>query len=75
MPSPSKKAQVNCPICRKTVDFFAKPLGPFCSDRCKMIDLGKWLGEEYTISEPLRPDHFARYEELAEGINPDQPDE
>lgn len=71
----SKKAHVKCPICRKTVDFFAEPLGPFCSNRCKMVDLGKWLGEEYKISEPLRPEHFARYEELAEGMNPDRPEE
>jgi len=28
-----------------------------------MVDLGKWFGEEYRISEPLRPDHFADEEE------------
>ena len=31
-----------------------------------MIDLGKWLGEDDRISEPLRPDHFAEFEELSE---------
>lgn len=25
---------------------------PFCSDRCRLIDLGKWLGEEYRIPGP-----------------------
>ncbi len=25
---------------------------PFCSQRCQLIDLGKWLGEEYKVSEP-----------------------
>ena len=25
---------------------------PFCSERCQLIDLGKWLGEEYRVSEP-----------------------
>ena len=39
--------------------------GAFGSARCKMIDLGKWLGEVYRISEPLRPDHFAEFEELS----------
>jgi endogenous inhibitor of DNA gyrase (YacG/DUF329 family) len=29
------------------------PFRPFCSERCKMVDLGKWLNEEYKISEPL----------------------
>lgn len=28
-----------------------------------MVDLGKWLGEEYLISEPLRPDHFTEESE------------
>lgn len=31
---------------------------PFCSGRCKQIDLGKWLSEEYKFSEPLKPSDF-----------------
>jgi endogenous inhibitor of DNA gyrase (YacG/DUF329 family) len=46
--------QIKCPTCGKRGDWFATPHGPFCSRRCKLIDLGKWLGEEYRISEPLR---------------------
>lgn len=49
-------------------------MGPFCSTRCKLIDLGKWFGEEYRVSEPLRPDHFAEFEQL-DGENLDQPPE
>ena len=59
--------QIQCPICQKPSDLFAEPQGPFCSARCKMIDLGKWLGEEYLISEPLRPEHFASFEDLPDG--------
>jgi endogenous inhibitor of DNA gyrase (YacG/DUF329 family) len=55
---------IRCPICNTQTDFFADPLGPFCSDRCKMVDLSKWLGEEYRISEPLRPKHFMDDEDL-----------
>ncbi len=59
-----------CPVCGKPADFDAPPTGPFCSVRCKMIDLGQWLGEEHRISEPLRPDHFEEFEELsAEGLD------
>ncbi len=29
---------------------------PFCSDRCKLLDLGKWLGEEYRIAGPRAGD-------------------
>ena len=68
------KHPIQCPICAKAVDFFAEPLGPFCSNRCKMVDLGRWLGEEYRISETLRPDHFVQYEELAGGEELDRPE-
>ncbi len=30
------------------------PHMPFCSDRCRLIDLGKWASEEYVISTPLK---------------------
>jgi endogenous inhibitor of DNA gyrase (YacG/DUF329 family) len=62
-----------CAICGKQVDFFAPPMGPFCSERCKMVDLGKWLGEDYKITEPLRPDHLAEYENM-EGPELDNPE-
>ena len=29
---------------------------PFCSDRCKLLDLGKWLGEEYRVPGPRAGD-------------------
>jgi endogenous inhibitor of DNA gyrase (YacG/DUF329 family) len=68
-----KKPLVKCPICGKKTDFDADPVGPFCSARCKMIDLGKWFGEDYRISEPLSPDHLAEYENL-EGQHLDEPE-
>ncbi len=49
--------QVTCPTCKKRGDWFATSWGPFCSKRCKLIDLGKWFGGEHVISEPLRPEH------------------
>lgn len=47
--------RVRCPTCRRWGDWFAGPYGPFCSQRCKLVDLGRWLGEEYRFSEPLAP--------------------
>lgn len=49
---------IRCPICHKVLpdvpsDF---PHRPFCSPRCKTIDLGNWLGEAYRISRPLTED-------------------
>ncbi|NVB40087.1 DNA gyrase inhibitor YacG [Pseudenhygromyxa sp. WMMC2535] len=46
-----------CPTCKK--QHMAGPETthrPFCSDRCKMVDLGRWLDEDYRISRPLGPD-------------------
>ncbi len=50
---PRKKVlSLRCPTCRKIVlrddaDF------PFCSDRCRLIDLGKWASGGYVISSPI----------------------
>jgi endogenous inhibitor of DNA gyrase (YacG/DUF329 family) len=55
-------AKPKCAICGKPVDPGAET-APFCSARCKLIDLGRWLGEDYKISEPLRPDHFMEMED------------
>ena len=43
-----------CPICRKAVPADG-PFIPFCSDRCRIIDLGNWASEKYTISTPVDP--------------------
>ena len=54
---------VRCPTCGKRGAWFDAPFGPFCSRRCKLIDLGKWINEEHVIAEPLRPEHFADEDE------------
>ncbi|MCB9569754.1 MAG: DNA gyrase inhibitor YacG [Myxococcales bacterium] len=46
---------IRCPICHRELgevpeDF---PHRPFCSARCKSIDLARWLDEEYRIPSPL----------------------
>lgn len=41
-----------CPICKKSVQA-ADPDFPFCSDRCRLIDLGKWASGGYVISSPV----------------------
>jgi hypothetical protein len=37
-----------CPICKKPVDK-SSPAFPFCCERCRLIDLGNWLGGKYQI--------------------------
>jgi len=44
---------LRCPTCKKPVR--AKdPDFPFCSERCRLIDLGKWASGAYIISSPVR---------------------
>ncbi|NMY90516.1 DNA gyrase inhibitor YacG [Pseudomonas oryzihabitans] len=41
---------VDCPTCDAPVEWSEKSANrPFCSDRCKLIDLGAWAAEEHTI--------------------------
>jgi endogenous inhibitor of DNA gyrase (YacG/DUF329 family) len=43
---------VKCPICRKPVAP-ENPDSPFCSDRCRILDLGNWASERYVFSSPI----------------------
>ena len=50
--TPTQSHTLPCPICKTPVASQApdKPATfPFCSDRCKLIDLGRWLGGKYQI--------------------------
>ena len=45
-----KARVVNCPICGKPVEWCAESRWrPFCSERCKQIDLGAWAAEDYRV--------------------------
>ena len=47
---------MQCPICRKEVDI-SSPFVPFCSERCKLIDLGNWASGKYVIpGSPVLPE-------------------
>jgi len=63
-----------CPSCRNEGHWFEGAHGPFCSHRCKLIDLGKWLNEEARISEPLRLEHLEQFADLPPGQHLDQPE-
>ncbi|MBZ4421736.1 DNA gyrase inhibitor YacG [Myxococcus sp. RHSTA-1-4] len=61
---------VKCPICQKPVP----PRGenasfPFCSRRCRAVDLGRWLGEEYRVPERQMDE---REDELPPSSHPDR---
>lgn len=50
--SEAKQKILRCPICKTVVPLDATN-APFCSDRCRVIDLGKWASGEYRISSPI----------------------
>ncbi len=49
-------ATPSCPICGKPIDPAGSEAMPFCSQRCKQVDLGRWLGERYRVPAPLDPE-------------------
>jgi endogenous inhibitor of DNA gyrase (YacG/DUF329 family) len=40
---------VKCPICDKQAEYEGNEYRPFCSERCKMLDFGAWVDEEYNL--------------------------
>jgi uncharacterized protein len=51
MPKKSVRS-LRCPICRKIV-LKSEAEFPFCSERCRTIDLGKWASGGYVVASPL----------------------
>lgn len=45
--------KLRCPICKQPVKK-VNPDFPFCSERCRTIDLGKWASGAYVISSPVK---------------------
>lgn len=46
---------MRCPICKQEVAAGSEFV-PFCSDRCRLIDLGNWASEKYRIPAAPQPD-------------------
>jgi len=64
---PKKKVvSLRCPTCR-TIVLRDEPDFPFCSERCRLIDLGKWASGAYVISSPITdPEDIERVERKQE---------
>jgi uncharacterized protein len=63
--------EITCPYCKGAAAWAGNPYRPFCSERCKMIDLGKWAEGEYRIPDaPASSDVIA-----AAGGDPSDQDE
>ena len=40
---------MKCPTCGKSAEWQDNPYRPFCSERCKLVDLSRWVNEEYRV--------------------------
>jgi uncharacterized protein len=48
--------KMKCPVCGKEAVWEGNPDRPFCSDRCRTVDLGAWASEEYRIPAEKVPE-------------------
>jgi endogenous inhibitor of DNA gyrase (YacG/DUF329 family) len=68
-----KKIEVKCPQCKKKFEYYSSEFRPFCSERCRLIDLGQWLEESYTVPvEKLTEDEYLTLEQLIDEKNKDE---
>jgi uncharacterized protein len=44
-----KQLQVECPTCKKKFNYYSSEFRPFCCEKCRLIDLGQWLTESYSV--------------------------
>ena len=55
---PSYQPSMRCPLCDAEFDPAESPAMPFCSERCKLIDLGRWLEEGYSFPADDDPEKY-----------------
>jgi uncharacterized protein len=67
-----KIRSLRCPTCR-TLVLRTNENFPFCSDRCRLIDLGKWASGGYVVSTPINDPE--QLENIAEEQSRQKPDE
>jgi endogenous inhibitor of DNA gyrase (YacG/DUF329 family) len=44
-----------CPMCKAILQSMDVPTFPFCSDRCRLLDLNNWMEGKYAVSRPVDP--------------------
>ena len=65
-----------CPICKSPTDSEGHADFPFCSERCRLLDLGAWASEKYVVSDPIfDEEELAAAEGSAHGAAPKKQNE
>ena len=69
---------VGCPNCKRPVEV-GTPYRPFCSERCKMVDLGRWFRGEYVLAGEdaiaIDPEEFEEHLSRLEQADRERPDD
>ncbi len=60
---------IPCPICSKRFDIGLTEAMPFCSKRCREIDLNRWMEEEYGVPWEPDPDEVEELEESSDYLD------
>lgn len=55
--------KIICPACKQKTEWQGNPYRPFCSKRCKLIDLGAWASGEYIIQGVLEDETASAFKE------------
>jgi endogenous inhibitor of DNA gyrase (YacG/DUF329 family) len=51
------RTEIKCPRCGQKTFWQENPSRPFCSEKCRLIDLGRWANEEYSVAGDKAPQH------------------
>ena len=55
-------ASLHCPVCQRAFQSDDSPAMPFCSERCRLVDLGRWLDEGYGM--PIEREDAGEYPQI-----------
>lgn len=68
-----KEIQVTCPTCKKKFGYYSSHFRPFCGEKCRLIDLGQWLSESYSVpAQKLSEEEIQTLEHLVHEKNSEE---
>lgn len=71
-----KTLTVTCPNCKKSFNYYSSEFRPFCSEKCRLIDLGQWLSESYSVpAQKMTPEEAEQLEQIIHEKIENQDDE
>ncbi len=72
-----KYLEINCPKCNELFNYYDSEFRPFCSERCKQVDLGLWFAESYAVAskEQLSSEDLQQVITNLEEVNEDETNE